>query len=102
MKPFVGMTSRPYGLPLMAAEYFAFVVWCFRDAECVARFKSETSIDIQEIVSARGIAAAIDVATGRQREAILGFVDWVTRELWGECQCPEGEACRMNCIEVDE
>lgn len=82
--PINGMTTTPYGSDHQAGPFLAFVCLAYEIEENRIKFKAETGIDIVEIVKALGVRKEIDRVTGRQRDALVKFADWVTVNLWGE------------------
>ena len=81
--PIKGMTSTPYGEDYMAPAWVGFLKFCITEQGCRDLFKADTGIDILGVVTATGIKAQIDKATGYQADAIAKFADWVTVNLWG-------------------
>lgn len=81
--PLPEMKLIPLGWPLMAGAYFGCVSWALDNNDIKRAFKDETGIDLESIANARGEARMIDEATGRTREAMAAFMDFVTRTVWG-------------------
>lgn len=83
MKPIPGMTTEPYGLPLMAPAWLGCLLWAASEPNCAAQFTTDTGHNIAALRST-GINALIDKATGYDRSVLVAFADWVTLNLWGE------------------
>jgi hypothetical protein len=82
--PIEGMTTIPYGLPLMVDAWFACVVWAATMKENTDAFKKETGYDLSNVLRSRGIEQMIDKATGYDRAVVAAWADWVTKNYWGE------------------
>lgn len=81
--PIEGMKLRPYGEDYMIGAYMSLVMSAY-DIELNRKlFKSDTGINIKDVVSAKGLIAMIDESTGYQKDCIVKWCDWVTENLWG-------------------
>ena len=81
--PLPEMKLQPLGWPLMAPAYLGCVSWALTNDEIKRAFQSETGINLESIANAKGEARMIDDATGRTREAVAAFMDFVTKTVWG-------------------
>lgn len=88
--PLPEMKLTPLGWPLMAEAYLGCVSWALDNDDIKRAFQEETGINLESIANAKGEARMIDEATGRTREAVAAFMDFVTRTVWGIEQ--EGKA----------
>ena len=100
--PIAGMKVVPFGLPLMLDAWLGLLYFAIGEREVRARFKCETGYDLDSLAMVAGIDRLVDQATGRDREIIVAFCDWVTVNMWGDgtdpheitvvhpCQCAEG------------
>jgi len=86
--PIEGMTVAPFGLPLMGDAWSACMSWAIGVPEIRAQFKADTGRDIESVANARGIAKAIDEATGHSRAVMLAWLDWATVNVWGNGEEP--------------
>lgn len=81
--PVKGMREIPYGFPQMAGAWVGCVSWALSVPEMRDRFKAETGQDINAIAGASGLDQMIDEATGRTRDVLVAWCDWVTVNVWG-------------------
>lgn len=82
-KPMPEMTHKPYGEDYMFDAWLGLVTTTFNEKELRDKFMIETGVNIYDIVTAKGINEMIDKSTGRQKEAVVRWLDWVTVTLWG-------------------
>lgn len=88
--PIEGMTATPYGFPMLAGAWAAFIVWAARDPDIRNRFRDETGHRPDVPMAGSPIEAAIDAATERERIGLIAFCDWATVNLWGvEADAPD-------------
>ena len=84
-KPIAEMSVTPSGENyLMLPAWKSLVLSTFEDSYMIEIFKLETGIDIKSVVHASDINRMIDEATGKQKDAIVKWCDFVTKLLWGE------------------
>lgn len=83
-KPINGMKHTPFGHEIMGGAWLGLVIYAFSVEDNRNQFKAETGIDISDVVNSKGIKKAIDQATGYEKDAIVKWADWVTKNLWGE------------------
>lgn len=77
------MTATPYGEDHLAPAFISLLLSLYDEEVVRGSFKEETGIDIEDIVSARGINAMIDESTGRTEDALIKWADWVAINYWG-------------------
>ena len=82
-RPMPEMKHKPFGADYMFGAWLSLVMSAFDDKETRDNFESDTGINIYDIVTAKGINGMIDKSTGRQKEAIVKWLDWVTLYIWG-------------------
>ena len=84
-KPIQGMKNTPFGEDYMVGAWLGLLIYTSSkiDHWGKVQFKKETNIDIDKILSAKGINTIIDEVTGYQREAVVKWADWVTKNIWG-------------------
>jgi hypothetical protein len=82
MKPIEGMTTEPYGLPLMGDAWVSYLLWAAQDTGILMEFTADTGMNLEALHS-QGINRMIDEATGFQRATLIAFADWVTTNYWG-------------------
>lgn len=88
--PIEGMTTRPYGLPEMAAAWLGLLLWARGVPEIVEKFEREAGHDIAAL-SSTGFDRMIDESKGRDKAVVIAWSDFVTREYWGEVGCQTDE-----------
>ena len=84
MKPITGMTTDHYGLPLMAGAWLGCLITAVDLPGAKDAFMAETGHDLSDVLGAKGLDRLIDESTGRTREVVVAWADWVTKNLWGE------------------
>ena len=82
-KPIKGMQQRPIGHELLGGAWLGTVIYAFSVEENRDLFEIETGINISDVINAAGLPRAIDHATGFEKEALVKWADWVTKNLWG-------------------
>lgn len=82
--PLPGMTLTPLGWPLMAPAFLGCVSFALGNDEIVRAFERDTGYDLAAIRDARGIDMLIDEQSGRTQAVLAAFMDFVTREVWGQ------------------
>lgn len=97
--PFKGMKLMPYGLPLMLDAWIGCVMWASGQELIVAEFCKETGFNANFFIHRSALDAAIDKATGFEREIMVRFCDFVTERLWGIEG--EGPVEDKPCTEID-
>src|SRR5882724_13725088 len=81
--PVAGMKTKPYGFPLMMEAWVGCVLWAAQQREFRYQFTKKTGLKLENILNRSGLEAAIDKATGHEREVIAAFCDYVTENMWG-------------------
>lgn len=74
---------RPYGLPLMLEAWLGCVHWAIGQPEIRDAFRRQEGRDLSVLLNRAPMAQMIDEATGRDREILISFCDWVTVHFWG-------------------
>lgn len=87
--PIEGMQVVPWGLPLMTEAWISLVIHAVGKDEVISAFKAETGHDLRSLTNASLVAAMADKATGRDRQMMASFCDWVTVNLWGDGTDPD-------------
>lgn len=82
-RPIPEMQHEPYGEDYMFDAWFTFLKFAFGIERYRDQFKEETGIDLLNIIEARGLDKMIDESTGRTKDAVIKWADWVTENLWG-------------------
>jgi hypothetical protein len=77
-------TKEPYGWPLMQDAFFDFVLWAVGQTDMHAQFKKASGHDLESLIPKNGLARMIDEATGRTKDIIGKFIDWLIVNHWGE------------------
>ncbi len=77
------MKHKPYGEDHMVDAFLGLVFFAVSIAQITNKFKDETGIDILDVIRAKGINEMIDKASGRQKDAIVKWLDWIAENLWG-------------------
>jgi hypothetical protein len=80
--PVAGMVEIPFGLPQMASAWVGCVSWALSVPDLRERFKVETGHSLDAIAEASGLDQLIDGATGRTRDGLVAWCDWVTVNVW--------------------
>ena len=83
-----GMTTKPYGLPMMAGFWWSCVLATADEPKAVEAFRKETGLKLCFGVSP--LERMIDKAAGRDKSIVVAWCDWVTRNVWGEEE-PQGK-----------
>jgi hypothetical protein len=81
--PIPGMHEIPFGLPEMQGAWAGCVSWALSVPELREQFKAETGHDLDALAGAQGLDQMIDEATGRSRDVLVAWCDWVTTYVWG-------------------
>lgn len=87
--PIAGMKVAPFGLPEMVDAWVGLLHFAIGEPEVRAQFKAETGHDLDSLAMVAGIDRLVNQATGRDREIIVAFCDWVTVNLWGDGTAPD-------------
>ncbi len=84
--PIEGMKTMPLYADdeLMMGAWVDCVNYCITEEHRLLEFKQDTGIDMMGLVGCSPFEQMIDKATGRDKEYILRFCDWVTKNVWGE------------------
>jgi hypothetical protein len=82
--PLPSMKLTPHGWPQTAAAYLGCVSWALQEDGFRRAFQAETGLNLDDLAGANGAARLIDEATGRTQEAMAKFLDFITREVWGQ------------------
>lgn len=77
------MKTRPFGLPFMMEAWTGCVMWAASELKVRQQFTKKTGLKLENLVNRSGLEAAIDKATGHEREVIVAFCDFVTENMWG-------------------
>lgn len=80
--PIQGMTVEPWGEDYMMPAFVGLVQYAAGDEDSRAAFKEATGSDIARLVSRSAIEAAVDRATGYDKDLVGKFADWVATQLW--------------------
>lgn len=80
---FQDLKVRPDGIDFMPEAWLGCVSWAIGKPEMREQFKQDTGLDLSSLVSRDPISAMIDRQTGRERDMLLKFCDWVTENIWG-------------------
>jgi len=83
-KPVKGMKSIPYGDNIMTEAWLSCVSASSGVEGITKAFKEDTGIDIAVLVNRSPIEKMIDEATGLDKEIVVKWCDWVTKNIWGE------------------
>jgi len=79
-----GMTKTPYCWPAMAGAFMSCAVWAASKEEIVKAFEKDTGWDVRTVVLRSSIEKMVDEATGRDREFLGKWYDWVAENIFGE------------------
>lgn len=79
-------TKEPYGLPLMQDAFFDFVLWAVGQTDMLAQFKKDSGYELESLIPKNGLERMIDEATGRTKDIIGKFIDWLIVNHWGEAE----------------
>lgn len=74
---------QPMGMPYMLPAWLGCVHWAIGDDSIRKLFKEDTGYDVTSLVGRSPIEEMVDQATGRDREVLIRFCDWVTENIWG-------------------
>jgi hypothetical protein len=77
-------TVEPYGWPLMKDAFFSFVSYAIGEKGFQVEFKKASGHDLNSLIPKNGLEAMIDKATGRTKQILKEFVDWLIVNYWGE------------------
>ncbi len=73
---------RPFGDAEMEPAWGACVAWAMGIDELREQFKHDTGHDLDSLHGS-AVEQMIDEATGRTREIMAAWCDWVTENIWG-------------------
>ena len=79
----LGMTKTPTGWPMMAEAFFDFALMTIREEAVQLAFKDDTGHDLTQFVRGTPLDRLIDQSSGREREVLAGFMDWIAETQWG-------------------
>lgn len=84
--PIDGMKTKPMGLhlPGMPVMWLGCVIATTEQAPALELFHAATGYDLRALIGRTPMEQMIDWATGREREIIVAWCDWVTVNVWGE------------------
>jgi hypothetical protein len=91
MKPIDFMTKEPAYCdhPFQVGAFVSFVQFALGKPEFREAFTKETGVTLDSVALANPIEQLIDKATGRTKEVLGAFLDWVVIRLWGESKVKE-------------
>ena len=84
-----GMTVKPMYFSsgdwdtLHAPPFFALVAYAIGELEIVARFKTDTGHDLNQLTGRSPIERMVDTACGLDKSMMAAFCDWVATNMWG-------------------
>lgn len=77
------MTVVPYGMPRLTGAWLGLVTYLAGDPVAQSGFTNDTGLSIGWLADRDAISRMIDTATGRDKQLLIAWCDWVTKNHWG-------------------